>query len=111
EQKAAVQKKLARMEGAEAHKIEIAAVKSAAEELSDKALSYYYIRTLEKMGDGRATKIIFPLEFTNLLGAIAGRQAVHETERGLEVNPAAIKKYAPLLAEYLKKEKDKRKNK
>lgn len=108
EQKAAVQRKLARMEEAEAHRVEIDAVKSAAEQLSDKALSYYYIRALERIGDGKATKIIFPLEFSSLLGAIAGRQAVNKTPQGIEVKGEAIKEYAPLIAEYLRQEKESR---
>jgi len=54
EEKAAVQKKLARMEGAKAHMAEIEAVKHAAEQLSDRALAYYYVRALEKIGEGKA---------------------------------------------------------
>lgn len=107
-QKVAVQRKLARMEEAEGHRFEIDAVKSAAEQLSDKALSYYYIRALERIGDGQATKIIFPLEFSSLLGAIAGRQAMNKTPQGIEVKGEAIKEYAPLIAEYLRQEKESR---
>lgn len=108
EQKAAVQKKLARIEGAEAQKIEIDAVRAAAEQLSDKALSYYYIRALERMGDGRATKLIFPLEFSSLLGSLAGKGGLKETGHGIEVSPQAISRYGPLLAEYLRREKARR---
>ena len=46
-EKAAEQEKLARMERAKAHEYEIETVKRAAENLSDKAMAYYYIRALE----------------------------------------------------------------
>lgn len=75
EEKAAEQKKLARMEAAIAHKAEIEAVKEAAAGLDERALSYYYIRALERMSKGKATKIIFPIELSNLAGLLAGRLA------------------------------------
>jgi regulator of protease activity HflC (stomatin/prohibitin superfamily) len=73
DEKAAEQKKLARMEEALAHKAEIEAVKEAAAGLDDRALSYYYIRALEKMSEGKATKIIFPVELSRLADLVAGK--------------------------------------
>lgn len=73
EQKAAVQEKLARIEKAMAHKAEIDAVKEAAAGLSDRALNYYYIKALEEMSRGKGTKLIFPLQFSNLAQSIGNR--------------------------------------
>ena len=73
EQKAAVQEKLARIEKATAHKVEIDAVKEAAAGLSDRALNYYYIKALEEMSRGKSTKLIFPLQFSNLAQSIGSR--------------------------------------
>ena len=78
DQKAAVQKKLARIEAAEAQKIEIDAVKAAAEQLNEKALAYYYVKALEKVGEGKSTKFIFPMELSRLAEAIGGRIAGKE---------------------------------
>lgn len=60
EEKAAVQQKLARMERALAHKAEIEAVKEAAKDLDENALSYYYIKAIENMSKGKGSKIFFP---------------------------------------------------
>lgn len=76
EQKAAIQQRLARTERAEAQKIEIAAVKEAAADLPEKAIAYYYIKALEKMSQGKGTKIIFPMEFTKLAQTISSKLVV-----------------------------------
>jgi regulator of protease activity HflC (stomatin/prohibitin superfamily) len=73
EQKASEQRKLARMEEAKAHQAEIEAVKLASSGLDEKAIAYYYIRALEKMGDGKATKIIFPVELSRLASLMTGK--------------------------------------
>ena len=72
-QKAAEQQRLARLQLAQAHGAEIEAVKSAAEGLSDRALAYYYVRALEKMSEGKSTKLIFPMEISRLAEAVSGR--------------------------------------
>lgn len=95
EQKAAEQHKLARMEEAKAHQAEIEAVREAAETLSDKALSYYYIRALEKLGEGKATKLIFPMELSRLAEAIGKGSNDKEIE-------ALLKKYAPKIKAIVK---------
>lgn len=66
EQKAAVQQKLARMERALGQKAEIEAVKEAAAQLDDKALSYYYIKAIENMANSKGSKVFFPSEFSKL---------------------------------------------
>ncbi|HIH10462.1 MAG TPA: SPFH domain-containing protein [Candidatus Diapherotrites archaeon] len=92
EQKAAVQKRLARLENAQAQQAEILAVKEAAQQLNDKVLAYYYIRALEKLGEGKSTKIIFPMELTNLAKALTGRQSLGPDE--LE---DLMKRYEPVV--------------
>ena len=91
EQKAAIQRKLARLEAAEAHKAEIEVVRAAAENLSDKALAYYYVRALEKLGEGKSTKFIFPMELSELAKTIMKKDS-----DGPEV-AELLKKYAPLV--------------
>jgi len=97
EQKAAVQKKLARMEGAKAHQAEIEAVKAAASELDDRALAYYYVKALEKLGEGKSTKFIFPMELTKLAKSISGKDMSQDELEDL------MKKYAPAIKSFLKK--------
>ena len=70
-QKAAVQKKLAIFEEAESEKAKINAIREATEGLSDKTILYYYIKALEKVGEGQSSKIIFPMELTSLLQNIS----------------------------------------
>ena len=99
EEKAAEQRKFARMEGAEAHMAEIKAVRDAAENLSDKALAYYYIRALEKIGRGKSTKFIFPMELSRLAEAVGGRVG-GTSSSDLE---QLFKKYAPAITNLLSK--------
>jgi len=98
-EKAAIQKKFARMESAKAHMAEINAVKQAAEGLSDKALAYYYIQALEKLGEGKSTKFFFPMELTKLAEAVGGSfagKASPDVEKLFE-------KYAPAITGILSK--------
>ncbi len=103
EEKAAVQKKLARMESAQAHMAEIEAVRKAAENLSDRALAYYYVRALEKMAEGKSTKFIFPMELSRLAEAIGGRVT---GKPGPDVEHL-FKKYAPAVTAVLSKSEKK----
>ncbi len=105
EEKAAEQQKTARVHLAEATKAEIDAVKEAASQLSDKALAYYYIQALEKLGNSASTKFIFPMELTKLAGLIGGGKTVLEEKEIEEL----FKKYAPLL-EQITGKKQKKKN-
>ncbi len=101
EQKSAEQLKLARSQSAEAHKIEIEAVRDAANQLSDKALAYYYIRALEKVSEGKSTRIFFPIELSRLAGEISHSFGNHATNsKELE---ELLKKYAPLIKELAEK--------
>jgi len=99
EEKAAEQQKIARIHLAEATKAEIQAVKTAAEQLNDKALAYYYIQALEKLGKSESTKFIFPMELTKLAGLIGGGKMVADEK---EINEL-FEKYAPLIKKLAKK--------
>ncbi|MFH1588394.1 MAG: SPFH domain-containing protein [Candidatus Diapherotrites archaeon] len=93
EEKAALSRMTARLHLAEATKAEINAVKEAAEHLSDKAVAYYYIEALKKLGDSPSTKFIFPMELTNLASLVGGgKTAISQTELD-----SAFEKYAPLI--------------
>ncbi len=111
EQKAAEQKKLARMESALANQAEIDAVRTAAEQLSDKALSYYYIRALEKLGEGSSTKFIFPMELSALAKQLAGRVSGATGQTQNSELEELFKKYAPVIEKIVGKEKKKKGNK
>ncbi|MFH1256907.1 MAG: SPFH domain-containing protein [Candidatus Diapherotrites archaeon] len=105
EEKAAVQRKLGRMEEAKAHQAEIDAVREAAEQLSDKALAYYYIRALEKLGEGKSTKFIFPMEISRLAEAVGGRIGGKQSGELEEL----FRKYAPALQAIVEKNGKKKK--
>jgi regulator of protease activity HflC (stomatin/prohibitin superfamily) len=115
EQKAAVQKKLAIYELAESEKAKILAVRDATENLDEKTVVYYYIKALEKMAEGQSTKIIFPMELTNLLEKVSTtlikNKDVHAVEK--KVNEDTLKQYLPFIKGYLKEadEKPKRRKK
>lgn len=98
-QKAAEQEKLARIEKAKAHSAEIEAVREAAEHLSDKAIAYYYVRALERLGQGKSTKFIFPMELTRLAESISGAKSGGEVE-------ALMKKYAPVVKKLVDNNKE-----
>ncbi|MFH0906627.1 MAG: SPFH domain-containing protein [archaeon] len=113
-QKAAVQKKLAIYEEAEGEKAKILAVKEATDIMSDKTVIYYYIRALEKMADGQASKIIFPMELTSLLEKITDNIGHTRIGPNISANPAsltgkiekgvdtqALEKYLPLIKKYI----------
>lgn len=93
-EKAAVQEKLARLQKAEAQKVEIEAVQQAAEKLSDKALAYYYIKALEEMSKGKGTKIVFPMEFSRLAESLTGKMF-----GGEKVSTSNVNEYKKILEE------------
>ncbi len=109
EQKAAEQKKLARMESALANQAEIDAVRTAADQLSDKALAYYYIRALEKLGEGPSTKFIFPMELSKLAEQLAGRVKSGVSSGDSEMEKL-FKKYAPAIKAFVENEKKQKGN-
>lgn len=109
-QKAAVQKKLAIYEEAESEKAKIVAINDATNNLSDKTVLYYYIKALEKIGEGQSSKIIFPLEVTNLLNKVSKKMSAEKTKiNKTEMNQ--LEKYLPVVKEFLKKETMQKKTK
>ncbi len=105
-QKAAVQEKLARIEKAEGEKKAIEAVQSAASGLSEKTLSYYYIRALEEMSKGKSTKLVFPLEFSRLAQSISPNSG---NAKGFDLEN--LEQYKSLLKDYVEKAVKEAKNK
>jgi len=105
-QKAAVQKKLAVYEFAESEKAKILAVKDATDQLSDKTVVYYYIKALEKMAEGQSSKIIFPMEVTNLLDSVSSNllRSKKITPENIQkgINENDLSKYLPLIQNFVK---------
>ena len=52
---------------AEAKKVAIEAVGDAAKKLDDRALMYLYLKALEEMSKGKATKVVFPMQFMDVM--------------------------------------------
>ena len=109
-QKAAVQKKLAIFEEAESEKAKIMAIRDATEHLSDKTILYYYIKALEKAGEGQSSKIIFPMELTTLLQSISkkinsGNINISNKEKN------QLEEYLPVIQSYLETTDKKKKRK
>ena len=107
-EKAAEQEKLARMQRAEAQQAEIDAVKESAAGLSENALSYYYIRALEKMAEGQSTKFIFPMELSGLASALSGKIGISKGSGGINISPEILSQLAPLLKSLQKSSKAKK---
>jgi len=109
EQKAAVQKKLAVYELAESEKAKILAVKEATEGLSEKTVTYYYIKALEKMAEGQSSKIIFPMELTNLLEKVTtnliGSKKIDSGELEKNISHKDLEKYLPFIQSYVMAQK------
>ncbi len=105
---AAEQNRLARVQTALGVQGEIDAIREAAQKLDDKSLSYFYMRTLERLGDSASTKFVLPMELTNLLRSIANSTKRAHSSQGLE---NVLEKYAPLLENFVdaKKKKEKKK--
>ena len=107
-QKAAVQKKLAIFEEAESERAKINAIKEATEGLSDKTILYYYIKALEKVGEGQSSKIIFPMELTNLLSSISDKINSGKTPRINHNEKEKLAAYLPLIKSYVENNKKKK---
>ena len=56
---------------AEARQVSIDILDRAASKMSDKTLTYLYLDALKRIADGKANKIIFPLELTRLANTLA----------------------------------------
>lgn len=111
EQKAAVQKKLAVYELAESEKAKILAVKDATDQLSEKTVIFYYLKALEKMAEGQSSKIIFPMELTNLLDKVSNTLIKsHDVKKvANKFDDQDLKQYLPYIKSFLKDQKKKTK--
>ncbi len=67
----AEKEKKARTWRAEAKKIELEAIKDATKDMNERVLLYFYLEALKKLAEGRATKIIYPLDLSTLAQAIS----------------------------------------
>ncbi len=67
----AEKEKKARTWRAEATKIELEAIKEATKDMNERVLLYFYLEALKKLAEGRATKIIYPLDLSSLAQAIS----------------------------------------
>jgi hypothetical protein len=78
---------------AEAQKVVIEAIGAAGKSLDDRSIMYLYLKALEEISKGSATKIMFPMEFMNVMkggfGLGAGLDAA-----GIDISQAidAVKK-------------------
>lgn len=70
----------------DAAKARLLGIKAA--EADRSVLTVEYLQALERIGDGRATKLVIPAEFSGLLGAVAAiTEAVRPDDSGDEVRP------------------------
>ena len=71
---------------AEARKVVIQAIGDAAKNLDDKAIMYLYLKALEELSKGSATKIVFPMQFMSILQGMEGN--VGKALAGLNLSQA-----------------------
>ena len=57
---------------AEAKKIVMEAIGAGAKSMDDRAITYLYIKALEEVSKGSATKIILPMQFSGMMDKIGG---------------------------------------
>ena len=103
--KAAEEKKLAREKEIEALKMELDAIREAANKMDNKALLYYYIKALEKLGASQSTKFVLPLELSSFAAFFA--QSIGKRKEDIE---SEIKHIWPILEEKLSKYTDEKGN-
>jgi hypothetical protein len=61
------------------------AIGQGAKELDDRAMMYLYLEALKAMGEGQGSKILFPAEFTKILGGV-GANLAKTSLAGQDVN-------------------------
>ncbi|MBI5553681.1 MAG: hypothetical protein HY917_02965 [Candidatus Diapherotrites archaeon] len=101
EENAAISRKLATLQKAEGHRAEIDAVREAAEQLSDKALAYYYIKALERMGEGASTKFVLPMELTSLATSLSRMTKPEPAQPAAVDMEELFRKYAPAFQAFV----------
>ncbi len=104
ERRAAEHLKEAARQRALAEKIQIEAVSEASKQMDERTILYYYIKALEKIAEGRATKLIFPLEFSGIVAMVAQQlQGVVPKEK---VEKDLSTKYKDLVEAFIKRLKE-----
>jgi len=83
--KAAEQDKLAMKEKAAAQELNIEAIQRAASKLTDPTLQYFYLQSLQKIAEGKSTKIIFPMELSKLAEVFANKSGISYEKAQTEV--------------------------
>ncbi|MFH1544652.1 MAG: SPFH domain-containing protein [archaeon] len=105
-QKAEEQRKLAKFEEAQGKRYEIDAIRDAADKLTDKSITYYYLKALENIADGKSTKIIFPLEVSRLAESVTG-----SISGKTKSEPLDLEKLSPYIGAFKKFMKETQKKK
>ncbi|MBR9706890.1 MAG: hypothetical protein GOV15_00455 [Candidatus Diapherotrites archaeon] len=83
---------------ADAHKIK--AIRSATEGMNDKSLVFYYMEALKALASGRASKLIVPMELTQLANVFSGLRSPPTPATQLTPDVEnLIHKYAKVLKE------------
>lgn len=95
ERRAAVEKKRAQEQRAEAQKITITALEEAGSKLTNPTLHYMYLQALHKIAEGKSTKIIFPLELSRLAENLSSRMNVPYSQAQEKI----VEKYQELAKE------------
>ncbi len=81
--KEALERKAEMQIRAETRKLELESLESVASKMSENTLTYLYLESLKNVAEGKSTKIVFPMEFSNLLRSISdklGKREGKETE-------------------------------
>ncbi len=73
EKEAAERKKLARKELAEGEALRLHAINQVTKDMNPQALQYLYLQALQALADGKANKIILPVELSKLAESLSER--------------------------------------
>lgn len=104
---ASEQLKLAAHEKAEAIKTEIDAIREAGGKLTDPALTYMYLESLDKVAKGKATKIVLPLEISKMAESITKRTGgVMGSGKEINIPPEMVQRYSEIVDTYDKRLRD-----
>ena len=96
--KAALKRAQAMEREAQGKKAQIEAIKSATKDLSNETIIYYYLQALEKLAEGRASKLIVPMELTRLTNFLSGKLQGKPVKETPEID-ALLEKYAKIAKE------------
>ncbi len=95
----AEKERVARAQRAEATKIELEAIKEATKDMNERVLLYFYLEALKKLAEGRATKIIYPLDLSSLAQAISSYMGGVVSPKKVE---ADLKRYEDIIRKVIK---------